>query len=255
MRIRAIALAALVAMVSACSPKTETPTVDTTAATTEAATTAVTPVPSEPEAPNNNPIVAPVGPAPIEGTDYAVIANGAPFDPVAGKIEVAEAFGYICPACARFQPLVDNWKSKQPADVNLVYVPAAFGPEWVPYSKAYFAAQALGVEKKSHNAVIEGIHLNGTLPSEGQGPDEKKVAAFYEQYGVKSADFLAAMNSFATTGKINKAKQFFQSSGVTGTPTLVVNGKYRVEGKTFEDNLRIADHLIAMERAAGAAAK
>ena len=58
------------------------------------------------------------------------------------------------------------------------------------------------------------------------------------------------MNSFATSGKINKAKQFFIASGVNGTPTIVVNGKYRVEGKTYEDNLRIADHLIAMERAA-----
>ena len=134
--------------------------------------------------------------------------------------------------------------------MNFTYVPAVFGPEWEPYAKAYFAAQALGVEKRSHDAVIEGIHVKGTLPAEGQGPNEQKVAAFYEQYGVKSADFLAAMNSFATSGKINKAKQFFIASGINGTPTLIVNGKYRVEGKTYEDNLRIADHLIAMERAA-----
>ena len=253
MKIRALVLAAMISGLAACSgDKAPTPEATTPApAATEAAATA--PVVNEVEAPNNNPIVPPVGPAPIAGTDYVVIENGAPFDPIEGKIEVAEAFGYICPACARFQPLVNAWMAKQPADVNFTYVPAEFGDQWKPYAKAYFAAQALGIEKKSHDAVIQAIHVDGKLPAEGQTPNEQKVADFYAQFGVKSADFLAAMNSFATTGKLNKAKQFFLASGVEGTPTLIVNGKYRITGKTYEDNLRIADHLVAMEREASAA--
>jgi thiol:disulfide interchange protein DsbA len=31
---------------------------------------------------------------------------------------------------------------------------------------------------------------------------------------------------------------------------VIVNGKYLVKGKSFPDMLRIADHLIARERAA-----
>lgn len=255
MKMRGLVLAGLIAALTACGG--DKAPIEPTPEMTPAATESVaTPAPAAtPDAPNNNPIVPPVGPAPIAGTDYAVISNGAPFEPVAGKIEVAEAFGYICPACARFQPLVNAWKAKLPADVNFTYVPAVFGDQWAPYAKAYFAAQSLGVEKQSHDAVIEAIHVKGTLPAEGQTPNEQKVADFYSQYGVKSADFLAAMNSFATTGKINKAKQFFLTSGVEGTPTLIVNGKYRVLGKTYEDSLRIADHLIAMERGAAPAAQ
>lgn len=254
MKMRGLVLAGLIAALTACGG--DKAPIEPTAGTTPAATeTVATPAPTAtPDAPNNNPIVAPVGPAPIAGTDYIEIANGTPFEPVAGKIEVAEAFGYICPACARFQPLVNAWKAKQPADVNFTYVPAVFGDSWAPYAKAYFAAQSLGVESQSHDAVIEAIHVKGTLPAEGQSPNEQKVADFYAQYGVKSADFLAAMNSFATTGKINKAKQFFLASGIEGTPTLIINGKYRVQGKTYEDSLRIADHLVAMERGATAPA-
>jgi len=37
-------------------------------------------------------------------------------------------------------------------------------------------------------------------------------------------------------------------SQVGGTPTLVINGKYRVLGRSYEDMLRIADALIARER-------
>jgi thiol:disulfide interchange protein DsbA len=39
-------------------------------------------------------------------------------------------------------------------------------------------------------------------------------------------------------------------SKVEGTPTLIVNGKYLVKGRSWDDMLRIADHLIAKERAA-----
>jgi thiol:disulfide interchange protein DsbA len=44
-------------------------------------------------------------------------------------------------------------------------------------------------------------------------------------------------------------------SGVQGTPTLVIDGKYRVLGKSYDDMLRIANQLIAQERAAGVAAR
>ncbi|MNP76296.1 Thiol:disulfide interchange protein DsbA precursor [compost metagenome] len=49
---------------------------------------------------------------------------------------------------------------------------------------------------------------------------------------------------------MDKAEQFIRSSGVEGTPTLVVNGKYRILGRNFDDTLRIADQLVARERAA-----
>ena len=60
------------------------------------------------------------------------------------------------------------------------------------------------------------------------------------------------MDSFAINGKMNRATQFIQRSGVESTPTLVVNGKYRITGKSPEDNLRIANQLVAQERAAAA---
>jgi len=33
-----------------------------------------------------------------------------------------------------------------------------------------------------------------------------------------------------------------------GTPTMIVNGKYRILGSSYKDMLRIADQLIAKER-------
>ncbi len=61
--------------------------------------------------------------------------------------------------------------------------------------------------------------------------------------------FASTMESFAVNAKLNKAKQWAIRSGLEGTPTIIVNGKYRVLGKTFADMLRIADVLIAQESA------
>lgn len=257
MKIRhALMLSMLLPMLAACS-KTEAPEAPAAATpaapaveTQPAATPAETAAPTAPEAPNNNPVVAPQGPAPVAGTDYVDIEGGQPWQPVAGKIEVVEMFNYICPACYSFDPTLRNWKAKQPADVNLVYVPAQFRPDFVPYAKAFFAAESLGIEEKSHQAVYEAIHLKHSIPAEGDPPDEAKVAAFYAQYGVSAEQFLNTMKSFAVTGRINKANQFMMRSKVEGTPTLIVNGKYLVKGRSWDDMLRIADHLIAKERAA-----
>ena len=117
-------------------------------------------------------------------------------------------------------------------------------------AKAFFAAESLGIEEKSHLAVYQAIHLKHSIPAEGDPPDEAKVAAFYTQYGVSAEQFLNTMKSFAVSGRINKANQFMARSKVEGTPTLIVNGKYLIKGRSWDDMLRIADHLIAKERAA-----
>ena len=222
-------------------PVTEAASADATAPAADAAATPAAPAPAP---------AAPTGPAPVAGVDYDIIENGQPFQPLNGKIEVVEVFGYVCPACASFQGQIMPWKKTLPADVRLSYVPVAFGPEWQPYAQAYYAAEAKGLVDRTHDTVFTKIHIERSLPGEGQKPDPAKVAAFYAGYGVDAKEFLSLMNSFGVSAKINRGKQFAIASGVTGTPTLIVNGKYRVKGRSFPDMLRITDALIAQERAA-----
>src|SRR5688500_6235588 len=83
-------------------------------------------------------------PAPVEGKDYVVIPDGKPFAPLNGKVEVVEVFGYTCIHCAHLEPIISAWKRKQPSYVRLTPVPAAFGGYWIPYARAYYAAEVLG---------------------------------------------------------------------------------------------------------------
>jgi thiol:disulfide interchange protein DsbA len=252
-----VALLALAACSQQQAPAPEAPAATSSeapAAAAPAASTAAAPAAAEaPAAPNNNPVVPPQGPAPVVGTDYAEIPGGQPFQPTAGKIEVVEVFGYTCPHCADFEPLVNAWKAKQPADVQFTPVAAPFGGFWMPYAKAFYTAQSMGVLERSHDAMFNAIHVERSMPVQPPATNEQ-IGAFYAKYGVDPKQFADTMSSFAIDAKLKRADQFLKRSGVEGTPTLVVAGKYRVMGKSFDDMLRIADHLIAQERAKGGAA-
>jgi thiol:disulfide interchange protein DsbA len=253
-----VALLALAACSQQQAPApAEAPATTATTATTpaeaapSAPTTATAPAAAEaaaPAAPNNNPIVPPQGPAPVAGTDYVEIAGGQPYQPTAGKIEVVEVFGYTCPHCAQFETVIKPWKAKQPADVQFVPVAAPFGGYWTPYAKAFYTAQSLGVVDQTHDAMFSAIHIERSLPVQPL-PTNEQIGEFYAKYGVDPKQFASTMSSFAIDAKLKRATQFIQRSGVESTPTIVVAGKYRVVGKNFDDMLRIADHLVAQERA------
>ena len=184
----------------------------------------------------------------VEGDDYEVIAEPGPFAPLAGKIEVVEVFGYTCPHCAHFEPQLEAWVAKQPADVRFTPVPAAFGGYWDSYARAFYAAEQVGVRQRSHADVFKALHVQGSLPAQNVTPDE--LATFYAQYGVQPQRFVEALRSPQVDDKVKYARAFAMRVKVTGTPMLVVNGKYLVKGKTFDDTLRIAGALVARERSA-----
>ncbi|KAF1712116.1 thiol:disulfide interchange protein [Pseudoxanthomonas kalamensis DSM 18571] len=218
-----------------------------TEATTVEAETAETAAPTAPPPP-----AAPyTGPALVPGTDYLEIPGGQPLDPLAGKVEVVEVFGYVCPACNAFQPLVSHWKTTLPGDVRFTYVPAPFGGTWDDYARAFYAAQIMGVQEKTHDALYRAIHTERTLKGERGRDSVEDIAAFYARHGVDAKQFQSTMDSFAIAGRISKAKQFTTRNQVTGTPSIVINGKYIPKGQSWEQVLHNADALIAMERAGG----
>ena len=190
-------------------------------------------------------MAAPAAPL-VEGTDYTVLATPGTFAPAAGKIEVVEVFGYTCPHCAHFEPSLEAWAKKLPKDVRFTPVPAAFGGPWDSFARAYYAAEEVGVAKRSHADMFKALHVDGSLPMQNISPDE--LATFYSQYGVEPARYIAALKSEAVDKKLDTARDFAKRTGIPGTPSIIVNGKYLVTGKTFEDQLRIASALIARER-------
>lgn len=188
------------------------------------------------------------------GADYVVLDPPVPTS-TGSKVEVVEVFSYACPHCAHFQPYADELRSKLPANAQMVYIPAVFNPQWEPFARAFWTAQALGLVDKTHQAVFDAVHRDH-LPL----ASIDALANWYAGQGANAGNFLSTANSFVVDAKMSHAAELIRSYGVEATPTLVVNGKYRVgansqRGIGFPEMVQIALYLAKQEVEKGSAAK
>ena len=181
------------------------------------------------------------------GEDYQLVSPPQPTSDPA-KVEVIEFFGYACPHCMHFEPHLSEWLKKKPANVVFIRQPVIFRPEWAPHAKGYFTAEALGVTDKVHADFFDAIHTKKMALK-----SEDDLAKFFAAHGVKEEDFHKAYGSFAVDSQMRQAEGIAARYGVDGTPSLVVNGKYRVSAelaKNFENMIAITNALIKQESAA-----
>jgi len=175
------------------------------------------------------------------GQDYEIIDNGQRFTQ-GDNVEVAEVFAYWCGGCAHFDPLVEGWKPHLPAGAAFVYVPLVGNPQ-DQFPRAFYAAEAVGITGKVHSAVYRAIHIERSLRPNASIDD---IAAFLaRQSGGTAAEIKSTMESFAVNANLGRARQFAIRNGVSHTPMLIIDGSYRVNGQNQQDQLRIADRIIA----------
>ncbi len=186
------------------------------------------------------------------GKNYFLIE---PAQPTASgdRIEVLEVFSYACSHCAHFQPYAEQLKAALPAYASFDYMPAIFNPQWEPYARAYYTAQSLGVLGKTHQALFDALHRDRTPL---RTIDD--LAAFYASQGVDRAKFLATSGSFEVESKLSRSMEIVKNDGIDGTPSIVVNGKYRVTGASaggYPQVIELVKWLVEKEHAAAKAAK
>ena len=158
-----------------------------------------------------------------EGTDYVTLPTPHQRYSNTGKVEVVEVFSYGCIHCAQFAPDAAKLRKELPPGVEFKLMPAPFNAEWVPYASAYYAAKKLGVVDRTHLKLFTAKFAEH-YPITTLG----ELADFYEREGVNRADFMRIATSAETTAKMNRDLALLRAWQVDGTPTLVVDGKYRV---------------------------
>lgn len=162
-----------------------------------------------------------------------------------GKIEVIEFFWYGCPHCYHLEPAMTEWLKNKPANVEFIRQPAVFSELWGKHAKAFFTAEVLGVSDKVHADFFDAIQNR-----KEKLLTEDELQKFFAAHGVKEEDFRNAYNSFAVYTKLRQAEGMGQRYGITGVPTLIVNGKYRVSAssaKSQDNMLTVTNELIKQE--------
>ena len=183
----------------------------------------------------------------VEGQHYQVITP-----PVAvGKsddVVVTEFFWYGCGHCYTFEPMLTAWGKQLPDGAVVKPSPAVWNDPMRMHAKAFYIAEVLGVKAVMHPVIFDAMHVQRK-----RLVSRLALRDLFEDNGVDPEQFHNASDSFGVYSQVRPAAARARSAKVSGTPTLMVAGKYLIEtrGAGNQTNmLDIARHLIEKELAA-----
>jgi protein dithiol oxidoreductase (disulfide-forming) len=169
------------------------------------------------------------------------------------------------PACYQFQGMVEKIKAALPANAQLTYLHASWNPSesWPLFQRAFITAQALGIADKNHGALFNAIwDPSGPLAVvdmrtqriKARQPTIEDVARFYaSRGGVTAEQFVQAAKSFSVEARMKQSDALVKAYLVEGTPTMVVAGKYRINGTMLSganDYTDLIGYLVKKESGA-----
>ena len=189
-----------------------------------------------------------------EGVHYELI-EPAIHTGVSDRVVVTEFFSYGCGHCYNFEPLLESFDARLPDGVMLQRTPVIWNnnPGMKLLAKTYYAVEVLDVFEPVHGAVFNAIHRQRKRLSSPEA-----VKAVFVENGVSDSDFDRAFGSFGIDSMVRQAAARTEGARINGTPSLMVNGKYRIDTRqagSQANMLKIAAFLADKElaRLAGAA--
>jgi protein dithiol oxidoreductase (disulfide-forming) len=160
----------------------------------------------------------------VEGTHYFALKEWQATQ-TGDNVEVLEVFNYACPHCGHLDPVIETWAKDKPKQAQLRYLPAVWQkPAWPEYAAVYFTAEKLGIADKSHHALMDLMYVQNKAPK-----DLNEIAQFFTQFGVTAEQFTTTFSSPEIGEKMKTAAQAIGNYEVEGTPTLIVDGRWRFD--------------------------
>lgn len=150
-------------------------------------------------------------------------------------ITVVEFSDFQCPYCARFSPTIDQVLKAYPNEVRFVYkdFPLSFHKQAKNAAKAARAAGEQGKFWEMHDLIFENYSKL----------TEDMFIEFATKLNLDVSKFTADLKSTKYDNLIQQDINLGKQAGVTGTPTLFMNGK-RMQRRSFDDfKQAIESHL------------
>lgn len=161
------------------------------------------------------------------------------------QVVVYEFFGYTCPHCFHFEPYINKWLESTTDKLKFVRVPLNFQPSWEIFQKAYLTAEVMGIAEQTHLKLFKALHEE----HKRFHTIDELATWFADETDINKEEFLSTADSFILDSKMTKADSMGFQMQITGTPTLIVNGKYR-PSKSIRDHdkvMKILRFLINKE--------
>jgi protein-disulfide isomerase len=155
-------------------------------------------------------------------------------------ITVVEFSDFQCPYCARFSPTIDQVLKAYPNEVKFVYkdFPLSFHKQAKNAAKAARAAGEQGKFWEMHDLIFEKYNLL----------TQEMFKEFAAKLNLDINKFLADFNSNKYDQLIQQDINLGRQSGVSGTPTLYMNGK-RMQARSFDAFKQSIDAILKQKKA------
>ena len=162
------------------------------------------------------------------------------------KVEVVEVFWFGCNHCYALESYIQPWKRNLPNDVDFWKSHITWNAQAETHARLFYSAKALGIEEKAVPAAFTSIWREGRNLL-----GNSEVEYFFKGFGVEKERYLSVSNSFGVNNAVKQADNRMRQWAVTGVPTLIVNGKYKVSGTREIGTSKLLDvvnFLIEKER-------
>jgi len=162
------------------------------------------------------------------------------------KVEVVEVFWFGCNHCYALESYILPWKKTLPKDVDYWKSHATWNPTLKIHARLFYSAKALGIEDQIVPGAFTAIQREGRFLT-----GNSELEYFFKGFGVEKEKYLSVSNSFGVNNAVKQADNRMRQWTITGVPTLIVNGKYKVSGTRevgTDRLLDVVDFLIEKER-------
>ena len=161
---------------------------------------------------------------------------------------VTEFFWYGCGHCYTFEPMLTAWGKQLPEGAVVKPSPAVWNEPMRMHAKAYFIAEVLDVKETMHPVIFDAMHVQRKRLR-----SRLELRDLFEDNGVDPEKFDKAFDSFGVDSQVRQADARARSARISGTPSLMVAGKYLIETRAAGSQtnmLDIARFLVEKELAA-----
>jgi len=190
-------------------------------------------------------VTASAAPAdPKNGVDYLTLSQAQQTDS-GKKVEVTEFFGYFCPHCNAFDPLLADWVKKQGDHIVFKRVHIAFNEAMVPQQRLFYAIDAMGKTEELHKKIFNAIHLERKSLS-----TDAEIIDFVAKQGVDKQKFTEIFTSFGVQTKALRAAQMQSAYKIDGVPTIAIDGRYITSPSIANSGMPRGQNEAAMQIAA-----
>ena len=181
----------------------------------------------------------------IKGEHYIILKNPLPVDSIE-SLSVIEFFWYGCGHCLKIEEPLKQWLGSLPSRVKFEKMPAIWKDSMGLHARAHYIAASIDPQRmtKALFPLILQIRKSNDLDEH-----KRELQQFFARYYINDNEFETLWQDETILNNVERAAAWQKQAKVSGTPAIIIDGKYMVNNPALGDVTNIIPVADKMVRA------